>query len=344
MANKTKHKTTISTAITGLLLKYADKNGLETDRLCKIAKIDPAVIKDREARISAKQFRSIWEEAQKASGSSSFGLDFGMEMALNYHSGHILFAVMMNCSTAGDALNKFIQYHNLMGDAIHPELTQKNNSVHLACVNAGADPEIPGHVAEALLCMFIHILRFITDNNINLIAVRFGHTKPADISAHERIFAAPLAFDQTGNELVIEDQFMKHPIFMSNPGLLKTLEQYAHDLLDRLYHADTLSFKVTRILSELMMKSEKPGAESVADKLAMSLRNLQQKLKKEGTNYRSLLDNTRKELALEFLKKGDMTICDITFFLGFSEQSAFNHAFKRWTGVSPKEYFMTGRT
>ena len=45
-----------------------------------------------------------------------------------------------------------------------------------------------------------------------------------------------------------------------------------------------------------------------------------------------------KEIAVDYLKKSDVSFYDISFLLGFSEQSSFNHAFKRWTGLSPKEY------
>jgi AraC-like DNA-binding protein len=86
------------------------------------------------------------------------------------------------------------------------------------------------------------------------------------------------------------------------------------------------------------MQGEKPIADAVALDLAISTRHLQSKLKAEGTTYRHLLDQVRKELALDYLKRPEMTMFDIAFLLGFSEQSTFNHAFKRWTGSSPKEY------
>jgi AraC-like DNA-binding protein len=61
-------------------------------------------------------------------------------------------------------------------------------------------------------------------------------------------------------------------------------------------------------------------------------------LKDEKTTYQKLLAAVRKEIALSYLKEKEATICDIAFLLGFSEQSAFNHAFKRWTGFTPREY------
>jgi AraC-like DNA-binding protein len=68
------------------------------------------------------------------------------------------------------------------------------------------------------------------------------------------------------------------------------------------------------------------------------VRSLQNKLSREGTTFQQLLDYSRKEMAKQYLKNPEMTLCDTAFMLGFSEQSAFNHAFKQWTGKTPKQY------
>jgi AraC-like DNA-binding protein len=76
----------------------------------------------------------------------------------------------------------------------------------------------------------------------------------------------------------------------------------------------------------------------VAKALAMSPRRLQQKLQSEQTGYRELLDHVRKETALRLLLNPDTTISEITFILGFSDQSSFTHAFQTWTGTTPGKY------
>jgi AraC-like DNA-binding protein len=70
----------------------------------------------------------------------------------------------------------------------------------------------------------------------------------------------------------------------------------------------------------------------------MTVRNLQLKLKEEGTSFRILLDEVRKQIAIGYLKDGSESICEIALLLGFADQSAFHHAFKRWTGKTPGEY------
>ncbi|MFN2165755.1 MAG: helix-turn-helix domain-containing protein, partial [Anaerolineae bacterium] len=67
------------------------------------------------------------------------------------------------------------------------------------------------------------------------------------------------------------------------------------------------------------------------------------KLREEGTTYRTVLDELRQETALHYLERQDVPTVDVAFLLGFSEQSAFNHAFRRWTGTSPQQYRMQKR-
>ena len=78
--------------------------------------------------------------------------------------------------------------------------------------------------------------------------------------------------------------------------------------------------------------------ETIAGHLAMTTRTLQNKLKEADTSFRKLQDEVRKLLAIGYLKEGNDSICEIALLLGFADQSAFHHAFKRWTGRTPGEF------
>ena len=88
----------------------------------------------------------------------------------------------------------------------------------------------------------------------------------------------------------------------------------------------------------MILDGKKPSAEEVAGDLAVGIRYLQGQLKDEGTTYQQVLDGVRKELAMDYLGQGDVSLYEVAFLLGFSEQSTFNHAFKRWTGTTPGKY------
>ena len=91
-------------------------------------------------------------------------------------------------------------------------------------------------------------------------------------------------------------------------------------------------------LFKALLRETQSDIEAVAGHLAITPRNLQLKLQKEGTSFRKLRDEVRKEIAVGYLKEDNDSICEIALLLGFADQSAFQHAFKRWTGKTPGEY------
>ncbi|MBN1261679.1 MAG: helix-turn-helix transcriptional regulator, partial [Anaerolineae bacterium] len=101
---------------------------------------------------------------------------------------------------------------------------------------------------------------------------------------------------------------------------------------------DTWTDKVAGRISAMLVRGEKPCIANVAQELAISVRHLQNQLQREGMTYRLLLERLRKEAALTYLEDSGVPICDVAFLLGFADQSVFNHAFKRWTGISPGVY------
>jgi AraC-like DNA-binding protein len=338
MMGEMKHTTGVSTDLAHILLKYMSKTGIDSVEVCKAVGIDSSVFRNRESRISVRVFELIWKEAIERTEDGNFGLHFGREIANSYLGGNILFTMMMNCPTVGDALEKFCRYHNLMEDAIQPRIKLEDDFAYLSWESFSPNFKIPRHFSEALLCAYTYLLRHITENKLTLVEARFGHSHPRDMSEHEKIFRAPLLFEQSKNELVIERISLNLPIFLANPEVLETLERFAQRLLDGLYPNNSWSERIILLLNKMLVRGEKIDIETIAKELAISTRNLQNRLKEEGMTYQKLLDQVRKEIALNYLKKPENTICDVAFLLGFSEQSAFNHAFKRWTGSTPRAY------
>src|SRR6185369_10618542 len=81
-----------------------------------------------------------------------------------------------------------------------------------------------------------------------------------------------------------------------------------------------------------------PGLDHMAQKLGMSSRTLQRKLRDHGTTHQDVLDQMRQDLATRYLQQPEMAIGEVAYLLGFSESSAFHRAFKRWTGATPTEF------
>jgi AraC-like DNA-binding protein len=331
-----KRALTLSVQMLRMLIAYASGQGIDTKDLSAAAEPDPPLPDDAGLRISADTFHAVWQEVISQSADSDFGLHFAESMQ-DISGSHILFVVMMNCPTVGSALEAFCRYHNLMNDAIRPKITQKADLAFLGW-EASIPGYIPGrHEAEALLCVLNSAFRRLTEYAVRPEEIRFHHPQPENIGEHARIFQAPLLFRQPMNVIVFEGSLLERPVNLADPELLKTLEGYALTRLHKIYFPDTWADRATQSISKLM-QVRRPTIRAVAGDLAVSVRTLQNKLKEEGTSFQELLDLMRKEASLALLKDPAMSLYDVSFLLGFSEQSAFNHAFRRWTGLTPKAY------
>jgi AraC-like DNA-binding protein len=100
-----------------------------------------------------------------------------------------------------------------------------------------------------------------------------------------------------------------------------------------------LRHRVERIIAKLLCGG-KAETEPVAHELGMSVRTLARRLGELGVTFAQILDELRQDLALRYLRDPNLSLSQIAFLLGYSELSAFSHAFRRWTRTTPGEWRM----
>ncbi len=129
---------------------------------------------------------------------------------------------------------------------------------------------------------------------------------------------------------------LKQALPYAHPELARVNDKVVMEYLARI-DKDSITLKVrSHIIDHL--PNGAPRQENIAESLNMSLRKLQRKLQDEDTNYKELLEDTRRSLAQTYIKQNNRSIGEITYLLGFSEPSNFTRAFKRWTGRTPANY------
>lgn len=314
-----------------ILMRYA--SGMGIDPAFAAATIGPA-LNDPGTRIPIKQLALVWRDAVQRSGDPNFGLHLG-EAADALSPGSILFTVMLNCAIVESALKKLARYHALVTDFVQLHLHRHGDRAFYTWETVDTEMPPDRHYTEAVICNLVFSLRRLTQDNVQPVEIHFTHACPEDLAEHRRILACPLVFGCPENGLILLCKDLARPVFLANARLLEKMEQFAQESLARLYPPDTWSDRVAHLIQEGLLRGERPTLAIAANVLAFSPRQLQNKLKEEGNTYQYLLDRIRKETALRYLKEPQVTLCDLAFLLGFSEQSAFNRAFKRWTGTSP---------
>jgi AraC-like DNA-binding protein len=326
-------KASVSVTLVETVFLYARDIGIDVTDLKKRVGQTP----DSVERVPARLFYRLWCEIVRHSGDPDFGLHL-VEGSRSLWSGDILSAVMLNSPTVGDAMARLCRYHALVTDVVQIDYHQ--DGIQASYAWHSALPAMPGdrQISEAVICQLFYALTKLSGEAMPFVAIHFKHPAPVKISEHKRIFNIPVLFNQPEDEIVVQQVGLVLSLPLANPTMLVHLEALAQSLLDALYAPESWADRVTKALSKRLLEGGKLSISFVAGQFAMSPRYLQTKLKKEGVTYRILLDQVRQQMALGYLREPGINMYDTAFLLGYSDQSAFNHAFKRWTGLTPGEF------
>ena len=152
-----------------------------------------------------------------------------------------------------------------------------------------------------------------------------------------QFLARPVEFSQPTCFVAFDSAYLNFELPQRNPFLHQALTRHVETLLRKLQVRRKVSQQVRKIL-EKQLSREDLDIVIVAEQMAMSRQTLYRKLKQEEVSFQELVEDVRRIKALGYLNVGKYSLSEIAFLLGFSEQSAFSRAFKRWTGKSPAQY------
>lgn len=316
-------------------IRYAQECGFDYDWLIKESDFDASILNEPGARISFFEFSRLWGVLEKNTKDPDFGLHMGEKMF--EFPGHILFLLILNAPTLKNAIDILCRYFNLLTDIHSPKLLIVNQSAQIILRYHVKGLLLLRHSNEGILAGLASVIQRISGGQIKFDSVQFTHSKPESVAEHQRIFNAPILFNKEENRLAFKSKYLAHPIFLSNQVVFEKLKKLASEFQNRLYVDSPWSEKVKETLFNFISNGESE-IDFVARKLAVTPRNLQKKLREEQVTFNEILNFVKKEKCLELLKRKNISISDISLLLGYSDQSSFSRAFKRWYGISPKQY------
>lgn len=332
-------KPKISVAVTTGLSEAIAAAGGNPDQILSALGIERSVFTNPEGFIATSIFARTLEEASRATADDCFGLHFGER----YNPKNIgpLTYVVLNAPTIVVGLEDAGRYLHLHNEAAKLSLTVDGERVYLHFLLADLGIEAPRQYNEAGMAIALNTLRLMVGSQWTPIEVQFVHGAPAQTSEHIRVFGCPVLFGCATNAFVVEREFMERQVPAADKRLYGILKRYLESVLTQIPREDDLLASVRRAIAESMRDGD-PKLGRVAKRLAMSPRTLERRLKEHGLGFKKLVDDTRRCFAVNYLKSRKHTLTEIAFLLGYSEGSAFNRAFKRWTGSTPLDYRNTG--
>lgn len=296
--------------------------------------LDSSLVNDPDDRIPFAQLVALYEKAAQLTGDKNFGLHIGQSVDPKVFD--VVGYSALNSPTLGDAFARVARYHSIWTDGATFTLETANETS--AIVYRYLEP-LPEHRqdSEMTLATVTTLCRNIASPDFTPAAIEFQHEEPADISEHQRLFRCPIKFNAPLNKLYFESSCLSLPIEKADASLCALLDRHAEEMLAKFPPRDSLVEQVRSIIASEFRGGD-PSLEHVAEQLRMTPRTLQRKLHELGTSHNELVEQMRCQLAMRYLREREMAICEVAYLLGFSESSSFHRAFKRWTGLTPKEF------
>jgi AraC-like DNA-binding protein len=324
----------VSVTVLSQMFLYLDSLKVNIDAFLCSLNVDPSTVRSPDARIPLETYLLIQDEAARFINDPYFGLHMG-EFA-EAGSWSILGYVMMNCRTLGDAFEKSGRYSRIIGNLIEARAEMNFNKIKAIFFTPRHAPEMTRHCFDATFSSSVRMIRSLTGVHLNPREVTFTYPEPESKAEYERIFCCPVLFGEKENSITLDFATITTPIKMANPDLLEHFEKYAQDFLAEMERTEEYSRAVTKILLS-NLDDEALSIEKVAKEMAVSVRTLQNRLDAEGVVFSDLLRDVRQRLAQKYLRE-NYSVEQITYLLGFSEPSVFRKAFKKWSGVTPREF------
>jgi AraC-like DNA-binding protein len=329
----------VSVAYVQGLLDYLGRQGLDSADLLRQAQLSPQILSQRDQRIAATSYLELLALGGKLTGDDCLGLHVGESIRPGYYG--VLGYLIMSCATLADALHRQARYATLVGSMGRVDLAdeppREGWEPHVVHSWQPHQAQQQRQLSEETLAGWMTFGHWISGLDIPPSEVRFQHAAPSDISEHERVFRCPVLFGQADNALVFPKRLMATALGQADAQVRLMLDAYAERLLNEQKQGHSVLDRARMELSRLLPES---GADlqQVAQRLALSQRTLQRRLREAGLSFNQLVDDTRRQLVLHYLRDPALELAEIAFLVGFSETGSLARAFRRWTGHSPGEY------
>ncbi len=298
-----------------------------------------ADLQNPDTYLSMPQSVALAAAAAEAAGDPLFGLHWGAGEKPERLG--VLAYVITNSPNVRAALESLVRYFSIVSEGSSLTLTvdPPNASLRYQARN----PSLPDvrYNDEFVAAFGANVLRAVAGPDWVPSEVHFRHgllePQIENRREYERIFRAPIRFGAAQNALLFESSVLEQLNPHADRELLPILESHATRLQQRRPPLEDFVGDV-RVEIEKLLHEGEPSLERTSQHLSMSPRTLQRRLSDVGWSYRHLVDETRRQLSVDYLCTAQRPVTEIAFLTGYSELSAFARAFRRWTGMTPIQY------
>lgn len=314
------------------LINYCERLGLIRSDLLNASSLTETQLNDSRLLIDVRRYEELYQYACQTLDNSILGFEYGQIFEPDRWG--VLGYIALTSKNIATAMEAQYRFQSLSGNMGTPVQITQGEETTLQWVPAY---NCSHHLTEQIITGLISLSRVLTNkNNYAPSKIFFTHKCLSNKDTYEKYFQCPVSFESRYNGILLKNNELTASLTKSDIELNKVLCQHAQTLLDHQTFSSPMEVIEDYVIKSL--PSHVPDIEEVSKYLNLSIRSTQRKLHEYSTNYSQVLDAIRKELALTYLRQTHNSVLYVSERLGFSEQSAFQRAFKRWTGTTPRLY------
>ena len=316
------------------LLAAARNAGLDERRLLQEVGIDGSVAGQQgtDGHVTLEQYYRLWEHALAAGRGPE--LPLRAATALGTESFGVIGFACMTSATVAESFSRLARFYGVLSTASRWSLVQEPPHIALVFQIESGPPAATQAATLFALAEIIHFGRLMTGRRVPVVEARLPLPPPPAAAAYRAHFGAPIRWNADDAAIVLEPNTLQIPMVRADASLLAYFERQANDLAARHAHEESLALRVQRLVIETLPAGP-PSIDLIARRVGVSARSLRRHLQAEKTSFQELVEQTRSDLAKQYLRDPRLTISEIAFLVGFSELSPFQRAFRRWTNLTP---------
>lgn len=321
------------------IIQFASLQGASKKQLLDIVNKEMIALNDENLRFSSNIYNMVLETALELTQDSYLGLHIGEYLSLS--AAGLITQIVQTSQTIEEALQYVVTFANLGCQALPFSLSEKADfwelSLQPRALWEQESIKSVEHTIDAVITFTIKEFHTLTRQKHYPIVVHLTKKRPSSYLEYERVFNCPVRFEQTSNAILLDKKQVAEKIVTSNFHLLSILVKYAQRKVDEI----EISHGFVQVVKQTILNITQPKfptIQQLASNMNIGVRTLQRRLKEEDFTYKKIINDIRKELAVEYLKNKKLTVKEVAYLLNYSETSAFVRSFKRWTGHSPQKY------
>ena len=262
-------------------------------------------------------------------------LGFHLARDLDLRELGLLYYVLNSSDLLGDALRRTERYCAIINEGVRLRVSG-GKELALDVKYVGVKRLSDRQQIEAWVTGLVRICRQITNRQLLPCIVSFVHRREGGCPEMNAFMGREVTFGADADQIVFPGTAEQMPVVGADPYLNRLLVRYCEEA--RAHRASTSTFRI-RVENAIapLLPHGKASALEIARRLGMSPRTFARQLAAEGLTFSTVLDRLRADLARHYLRDGGLSISKIAWMLGYGEVSAFNHAYKRWTGKTPRD-------